>query len=111
MHEADIAAIPHRALKRYLEVDDLQLVLDERTTGFAIYSAQLDVSELCMVTFAQQMGTEIGERVHHWSRACGRIVVELRTRAIDISGMKESQQAVVSPIERSTDERRDVGRS
>jgi len=53
MDELDTGAIPHSTLKRDLKVDDLQLVFDERTAGFAVLPALFDVRELCAVTFEE----------------------------------------------------------
>ncbi|MDA9464489.1 hypothetical protein XH87_07660 [Bradyrhizobium sp. CCBAU 53415] len=64
MNDRDIVSLPHHAIERDPKVDDLQLVLDERSTCIPISSAQLKMSALDSA-LRKQFSAEVAERVHH----------------------------------------------
>jgi len=52
----------------------------------------------------EQPGATVGQRVSDRRGACGRIIVELGTGAVEVAGMKELGQPVVDAVERAADE-------
>ncbi len=89
MYETHVATIARRVLQRHVEVDDLQLVLDERPAGFAVLAASVDVGESDPVVLDQKTRSAIGEPVHERCGLAGRVIVELGARSIDVAVMEE----------------------
>ena len=63
MEETHVAAIVCGPLQRNMEIDDLKLVLDERSAGFTVPAAPFDVGEFDAVMFGQEPCPAIGECV------------------------------------------------
>jgi hypothetical protein len=51
MNETHVAAVARGVLQRNMEINDLDLVLDERTTGFAVLPAPLNGAEISAIPF------------------------------------------------------------
>ena len=111
MDEPNAGASLRRPLQRHVKIDDLKLVLDEGAAGFAVLAAPFDIGEIDAVALDQEAGAAVGERIGHRCRAGGRVVVELRARAVDIAGMKEPRQPIIGAVERAADQGGDVGRA
>jgi hypothetical protein len=101
-NEAQIGAQANSTFDRHAEIDDLDLVLNERPASFTVLPAQFRVGERNAIAVAQQPCTAIGKRVDH-RRGAGREAVELGAWTIDVAGMKEPQQPVIRAIERAAD--------
>jgi hypothetical protein len=86
------------ALQRDGEIDDLDLVLDERPAGFAVLPAPFDIGEGNAIALDQEPRSSIGKRVDHRRRAGRWIVVELGTWPIDVAGVKEAHEAIIGAI-------------
>ena len=63
MDELHVSSSTSSDLQRDREIDDLQLMLDERTAGVAVLPAPFDVGELDAVALDQEARAAIGKRV------------------------------------------------
>ena len=63
MDELHVASSASGKLQRDREIDDLQLMLDERAAGLAVLAAPFDVGELDAVALDQQSRATVGECV------------------------------------------------
>jgi hypothetical protein len=108
--EPNVATLCDSALKRDLKIDDLDLMLDERSARFAVLSAPV-AGTAKAVALADQPGAPISESIDHRCRTVGREAVELGARTIDVAGVKKQAEPVVGAVERAADKRGKVRRS
>jgi hypothetical protein len=87
MDEPNVAVAAYRKLQSYVELDDLQLMVDERTACAKVVAADLLIRTF-KATLGQQPRAAVGKGVDHGSRASRRIVVELCSRSVNVPGMK-----------------------
>ncbi len=83
-----MAGAVNRGAHRQFEIDDFELMFDERPSCLPVSARALGGPEVDPCSHAQQPCSAIGERVNDRSRAYARIIVELGARPIDVACMK-----------------------
>ncbi len=86
-------------------------MLDERPACLPVLAAPFHIGKIRAVTFDQQARPAIGQCIDHRGRTSGRIIVDLRPRAIDVAGVEELREPIVGAVERTRDQRRDMRRA
>jgi hypothetical protein len=74
-----------------------QRVLDELAAGKIVLASPIDLSDFWTIVLDQELGPTVAEGVDNRGGAATlAVVVELRTRPIQIAGVKEGSQAIAN---------------
>ncbi len=82
---------------------------NERAAGFSVLAAPFEVGETEAVAFGEEAGAAVGKGIGDGRGASGRVIVKLGARTIKVAGVEEAHEPIISAVERTADERGNVG--